>query len=100
MKPVCVPCERFMRPKKNGYHFLEGMPVIENHGTGKGAEGWAPYKLWMGDLWECPTCKTQIVSGVARQPISEHYLADFSRQLNLYGNQVGGAHKLLLVKDC
>src|SRR5690349_6379221 len=26
MKPVCVPCQRFMRAKRNGFYFLEGKP--------------------------------------------------------------------------
>lgn len=94
MKPICVPCERFMRPKKNGYYFLEGMPVVERPARGKGAEGWKPYKLWVGDLWECPTCHYQLVSGVAMNPIAEHYQADFKQQVEAFG---AGR---LLVKDC
>jgi hypothetical protein len=27
MRPICVPCQRFFRPIKNGFHFIEGMPV-------------------------------------------------------------------------
>jgi len=94
VKPVCVPCERFMRPKRNGYSFLEGMPVGQVHGTGKGAKGWVPYKLWMGDLWECPTCKTQLITGVAPKPIAEHHESNFGQQVESYGAQ------RLLVKDC
>ena len=26
MKPICVPCQRFYRPKKNGFMFIEAMP--------------------------------------------------------------------------
>lgn len=26
VKPVCVACRRFLRPEKNGYSFVEGMP--------------------------------------------------------------------------
>jgi hypothetical protein len=29
MKPICVRCERFMRPERNGYCFLEGMPGVK-----------------------------------------------------------------------
>jgi hypothetical protein len=96
MKPICVPCERFMRPKRNGYHFLEGMPdgTNEKQAIGKGADGWSPYKLWVGDLWECPTCKHQLVSGVSFQPIAEHYQDGFAEKVEAYG---AGR---LLVKDC
>ncbi len=31
MKPICVPCQRFFRCTKNGYYFLEMMPMA---GTG------------------------------------------------------------------
>ena len=29
MRPICVPCRRFYRPKKNGTYFLEGHPTEE-----------------------------------------------------------------------
>ena len=52
MKPVCVTCERFMRPKLNGFYFMEGKPSeVEWDGKrGKTSEGWSPYKLWAGDF--------------------------------------------------
>jgi hypothetical protein len=99
MKPICVPCERFMRPKKNGFYFIEGMP--HSHPTetwdekqGKGSTGWSPYKIWVGDLWECPTCKTQTVSGVARIPIAEHYQPEFIDLAKKLGAD------RFMVKDC
>jgi len=48
----------------------------------------------VGDLWECPTCHYQLVSGVAMNPIAEHYQADFKQQVEAFG---AGR---LLVKDC
>ena len=94
MKPVCVPCERFMRPKKNGYWFVEGMPTHEHvqGAIGKDAAGWAPYKVWVGDLYVCPTCKTETVVGVARMPVSEHYQPGFDEVVA----RVDG----VFVKDC
>jgi len=78
MKPICVPCQRFFRPKKNGFHFLEGMPIRMDAKPGKGERGkWRPYKLWVGDLWECRDCKAQIVVGVPLEHISEHYQDEF-----------------------
>ena len=95
MKPVCVPCERFYRPKENGFAFTEGMPREGNPLPGKAQpDKWQPYKLWMGDLWECPDCGHQIVSGVGREPLAEHYEKDFATsQMNFGGDR-------LLVKDC
>lgn len=95
MKPICVPCERFMRMKKSGFYFIEGMPTHEHDkNAGKHSKGWTPYKIWAGDLWHCPDCGAQVVSGVGSRPLSEHYLDGFaalSTQLNAMQ---------LFVKDC
>jgi hypothetical protein len=83
MKPICVPCARFYRPKRNGVYLCEGMP----HGPewdgqiGRDSPGWLPYKIWLGDLWECPNCHSQIISGVGAQPLDEHYTATFKQNL-------------------
>jgi hypothetical protein len=69
MKPICVKCKKFYRPKENGYCFTEGMPTSSGE--------WKPYKAWMGDLWECPECGHQLIAGVGFEPISEHYRPDF-----------------------
>jgi hypothetical protein len=53
MKPICVKCKKFYRPKENGYCFTEGMPTSSGE--------WKPYKAWMGDLWECPECGHQLL---------------------------------------
>ena len=96
MKPICIPCQRFMRPKRNGYYFIEGMPHGEDwDGTsGKDSPGWLPYKVWVGDLYECPDCHAQAISGVARLPVSEHYLPDFQDLIARTGAD------RLMVKDC
>jgi hypothetical protein len=80
MKPICVPCQRFYRPKRTGCEFIEAMPVDDSRpapGTAQ-ADAWTPYKLWAGDLWECNGCGSQIIVGTARIPISEHYKPGFS----------------------
>lgn len=97
MKPICVKCRRFYRCKKNGFKFIEGMPM---GGTGlqplpgtAEPEYWTPYKLWAGDLWECEGCHHELVSGVARVPIAEHYQPDFIDRVNASG-------AILQVNDC
>jgi hypothetical protein len=95
MKPVCVPCERFFRPAKNGFAFVEGKPTSNGAKPGKAEpEHWQPYKLWMGDRWECPDCGASIIVGFAQHPISEDYHQDFTQRITDWG---GGQ---LLVKDC
>ena len=53
---------------------------------------WKPYKLWLGDLWECNGCGHQIVVG-ALNPVSEHYMPDFD-------DQVQAMKPKLIVNDC
>lgn len=78
MKPICVPCQRFFRPKKNGFYFIEAMPVAGQPSPGTAEpERWTPYKVWSGDLWECEGCGTQVVVGVGREPLTEHYHTNF-----------------------
>lgn len=79
MKPICVPCQRFYRPKQNGRYFIEGMPVGSTRpepGVSQ-PELWKPYKLWAGDEWECRGCGSTIIVGVASTPQSEHFKDDF-----------------------
>lgn len=94
MKPVCVPCQRFYRAKKTGYYFVEGMPKANEARPGtEEPEAWQPYKLWVGDLYECQGCGAQTIVGVAREPIAEHYQKDFKDLVARYG-------ATLQVNDC
>jgi hypothetical protein len=95
VKPICVSCERFMRPKRNGICFVEGMPTGNSARPGKAEPNkWKPYKLWAGDLWHCPDCRTEIVVGVGMRPLMEHYQDGFIE------NIVGSGGMKLFVKDC
>jgi hypothetical protein len=83
MKPICVPCQRFFRMVKSGFYFIEAMPKPNPPGEGDPPPGtaapdrWQPYKVWSGDKWQCPGCGAEIVAGVGRGPISEHFMPDF-----------------------
>jgi hypothetical protein len=95
MKPICIPCERFYRPLKNGVFFTEGMPIGNDAKPGLAEpERWRPYKLWCGDKWRCPDCGHELISGVGHSPVSEHYLDDFTEV-----SQRCNGDKLL-IKDC
>ena len=88
MRPVvCVPCQLFYKPKKNGVSIEEGMP------RGTVPETWEPYKLWQGDLLECHGCGAQIVTGFGRLPLAEHYEPDYATKVKLY-------RPLFRVDDC
>lgn len=84
MKPICVACGRFYRVQRNGARFVEMMPAdgIRHAEAGVGhPEQWTPYKLWAGDLWRCEGCGHELISGVAREPIAEHYQPNFAPQV-------------------
>lgn len=88
MRPICVPCQRFYFPKKNGVAFTEGMQAISGARPGKNPKGWKPYKLWMGDLWACPSCGTETIVGTGRDCIAEHYQEDFQSKLDSFKPEV------------
>lgn len=78
MKPICTGCQRFFKIIKTGYYFTEGMPVANGAGPGRmEPEKWRPYKVWVADLWACPDCGHQILSGFGKGPIAEHYEPNF-----------------------
>ena len=94
MKPICVPCQRFYRPTKNGKPFIEGMPNHNGASAGLAEpEAWRPYKLWIGDEWTCPDCNAVIIVGTGHHPVSEHYLPDFAEQVTSFG-------ATLQINDC
>ena len=95
LKPICVSCERFMRPKKNAVRFVEGMRTTAldtKPMAGRYSLGWDPYKVWCGDLWMCPDCGHEAIYGVGTRPLSENYKEDFEEHLLCCSG--------LLVKDC
>lgn len=100
MKPICAPCERFMRCEKNGYHFTEMMPINDPARATRPRPGraeperWEPYKVWSGDLWTCPDCGASVVVGIGRGPLSEHYQGEFA-EIRQHTNA-----RQLEVKDC
>ena len=98
LKTVCVKCQRFYRPKKNGVSFIEAMPRGGDRRPKPGLaepDGWTPYKLWAADLWECPGCGNQIIpelsAGLA--PLNEHYRPDFEKDVDNY-------KPIVTVNDC
>jgi hypothetical protein len=94
MKPICVKCRRFFRPKKNGFYFLEGrqkeMPAAPGLAE---PEKWQPYKLWAGDQWECQGCGVTIIVGTGQKPLAEHFEADFDQAVKAFNPK-------LQVNDC
>ena len=69
-KSVCVKCGLELSITKNGN------PVVLMFNEPK-----QPYEVWFGDLWTCPGCGGQIVSGFANVPFAEHWQPDFQKKL-------------------
>ena len=67
-KIICVKCECEFRPEQNR------VGVIETASFG-------PYKLWRADLWKCPSCGIEVVSGFGRKPVAEHFEESFGTEL-------------------
>ena len=71
-RPVCAPCQVEMHPERNGVGVLD-------------MASFGPCDLWDADLWECPKCGHQIVSGFGANPVSSHYLKEgFPRLIQSY----------------
>jgi hypothetical protein len=82
---VCVKCNRQMRPKKNGFEFVELIAAQEPRGPGgfnwKPTNEFHPHALWSGDLWECQDCGNQVVYTDIRQvPITSSYQPNFAER--------------------
>lgn len=76
-KPICVKCQRFYRPKKNGVLALEGKPIHPDAQPGiEQADLWTPYKLWHADLMECRGCGHQLIVGFGHSPIWQDFQPD------------------------
>ena len=66
---ICVACNKFYKLKRSGVVVEEMMPQ---------GEGWVPYKLWMADLYSCPSCEKEILGGFSLGgPMAEHYQSDY-----------------------
>jgi len=68
---VCVKCGKSMRPKENGIRAVE-------------MADFGPYKIWMADLWKCPSCGIEIISGFGNKPEAGHFQPDFTSLLANY----------------
>lgn len=82
MKPICVKCQRFYRPKRNGVRFVENMPTILRAAPGTtNPENWTPYKVWQADLWECKGCHHELICGAGACPIAIDHEQNFQQAL-------------------
>jgi hypothetical protein len=71
-RPIhCAKCEVDFRPEKNGVRLIE---LFQNDKE--------PYAIWNADLWKCPICGVEIISGYSQHPIY-HHEENFQRLLGI-----------------
>jgi hypothetical protein len=86
MRPACIKCQRFLKPKKNGAGVLECIPGPGSPPAGTAGEGaWRPYKFWMADIWECRGCGLEVAAGSGAMPLSEHHQERFPNDQKVHG---------------
>lgn len=68
VRPICVPCAAEMFCVKNGYVFVTMADL-------------APYEVHSGDMWQCPTCGHQILSGFGTGPLAQHFESHFGEEV-------------------
>lgn len=76
MQPICKPCGRFYTVKENGILFAKTCKMKIN-----GIEEERPYQIYMADLYVCPNCNHETISGVGQKPIVEHFQEQFYETL-------------------
>ena len=67
-RPICVNCNLELRVKKNSV----GVETMTTDG---------PCQYFHADLWECPECGLQIISGFGAKPIVEHYQPNYAEYI-------------------
>jgi predicted RNA-binding Zn-ribbon protein involved in translation (DUF1610 family) len=78
-RPVCVKCEVELRPEKNSVGLVDYMTLGEGED-----EKTDPSQVWEADLWKCPVCGYEIVTGFGNSPVSTLHESNFQRILTRY----------------
>lgn len=63
-RPVCVSCNQEYR-------------VASNDAVAEEVADFGSYRLWLVDLWRCPCCGHEILSGFGNKPYAEHWQKDY-----------------------
>lgn len=71
MRPACVQCQCEMRCSKTGATIVV-------------MSGGEPYQLWQADIFQCPGCGFEAVTGWASKPIRHSGQEDFKVYLERY----------------
>ena len=69
--PTCVKCQVEFDRVKSGVNLVQMFNQPQQ-----------PYKIWQADLWRCPGCGFEIVSGYGHHPYAEHYQDGFAEAMD------------------
>ncbi len=84
---ACSTCLLWMKVRRNGVNVLETLE-----------DGTTPYKVWEADLWECPECSHQVLSGFGLHAISEKHKDHFAEHLARVNITIRGCPRSLTEK--
>ena len=65
---VVCGCGRIMRAQKNDVAVEE---LLEDGGS---------YRLWFADLYRCPDCNAEVITGFGRAPLVEHWQSTYEEK--------------------
>ena len=74
-RPICIRCQTEFQQIKSGISVIDMFSQPPE-----------PYQIWLADLFECPTCKTRIVSGFAQDSFIKHFNKDFGYWLEVHSD--------------
>ena len=74
MRPVCVQCQCEMRCSKTGATIVV-------------MSGDEPYQIWQADIFQCPGCGFEAVTGWAGKPFKYRHEENFQQAVEGYRRQ-------------
>lgn len=79
-KLVCINCEVEMKTEQNGVFVAE---MFQDNAK--------IYKIWHADMWKCPLCDYEVISGFGFSPLANHFdrdLEEWVKELKAKGEVV------------
>ena len=68
MRMICAKCGKELKCKKNEV-IVEELVLSDSS------------RIWEADLWKCPKCGIEIITGFGLAPIAEHFQKDYQKIL-------------------
>jgi len=72
---VCGRCDAFMRVILNGVRVREMKPNGQ------------PYRVWAADLWRCPVCGHELITGFGDGPLAHYGTKAYQKYVDAAGKR-------------